>query len=88
MSPVKSQAQEVEEKGGIISQTFLGQLTSLLDYKDKNNDAKVQEIKEVFSEIMLNVIGFNNLYEAWESMCYNYVEDYKTPEVSAWFRPN
>jgi hypothetical protein len=29
---------------------------------------------------MLNVIGIKDLYEAWENMYHNIINDYKTPE--------
>ena len=34
-------------------------------------------MQEVFAEILLNVIGIKDLYEAWENHYYNLLEDYK-----------
>lgn len=39
-SPIKSQAERVEEEGGVISETFFGKQTTYIYYKDKNDEEK------------------------------------------------
>lgn len=31
---------------------------------------------------MLNALSTKNMYEAWENMYQDFIDDYKTPEVS------
>ena len=37
-TPLKSQAQRTEEEGGVIAETFFGQLQSFIHYKDGKGD--------------------------------------------------
>lgn len=55
-------------------------MATLIHYKDKEGHDKIVEAKDIFSEIMMNVIGIKDQYEAWELMYQNQVDDYKTPE--------
>lgn len=36
VSPAKSQAEKIEQEGGILSETFFGQLTTYINYKSSN----------------------------------------------------
>ena len=55
---------------------------SYIQYKDKSGEDKIQQITEAFLEIMINVLGTKELYEALENMYYSTIDDYSTPEVS------
>jgi hypothetical protein len=56
------------EEGGIIADTFFGQLQSFIQYKDSEGNAKSQEVNEIFAEVLLSIIGTKDLYESWENM--------------------
>jgi Ubiquitin carboxyl-terminal hydrolase len=79
-TPVKSQAQRTQEEGGIIAETFFGQLRSIIQYSDSQGVEQIQEVNETFIEVMLNVIGTKSMYEAWENLCQNVIDGYETPE--------
>lgn len=64
----------------MIVDTFFGQLNSTISYLDKSGQQQIQEVKETFAEVMMNVIGTKDLYEAWENLYHDSVDDYKTSE--------
>ena len=68
MSPNKTQLQKISGEGGFIVDTFFGEITSFITYQDANEGKHVQTVKEHFAEILMNVIGIKDLYEAWENM--------------------
>ena len=37
-------------------------------------------MRDSFVAVMLNVLNTKNMYEAWESMYQDQIEDYQTPE--------
>jgi hypothetical protein len=37
-------------------------------------------VSEIFNEVMLSVLKTKNMYEAWESLYQNKIDDYLTPE--------
>jgi uncharacterized UBP type Zn finger protein len=37
-------------------------------------------VQDSFVEVMLNVLNTKNMYEAWENMYQDQIEDYQTPE--------
>ena len=63
----------------MILDTFFGQLKSIVSFKE-NGDTKLLEIQETFAEVMMNVIGTKDLYEAWENMYHDSIDGYKTSE--------
>ena len=70
-------------EGGVISETFFGLTESAIQYelqKGATRDARSVATQEVFAEILVNVVGISDLYEAWENMYENVIEDYLTPE--------
>jgi len=81
-SPNKTQFQKTKGEGGIIADTFFGELDSFIRYKDENGvEKEVDKQVEPFAEILLNVIGIKDLYESWEMMYQNVIEDYETENV-------
>jgi len=66
----------------VVAETFYGQLSSFIKYKDTNGQEQmVKKKEEPFAEILLNVIGIKDLYESWENMYQNAIEDYETENV-------
>lgn len=68
LSPQKSLIEKTRDEGGFIAETFFGLLCSLIHYRDKDGNEKCINKKETFAEILINVIGFKDIYEAWETM--------------------
>jgi hypothetical protein len=67
-TPSKLLAEKTLEEGGIIADTFFGQLQSFIQYKDSQENMKFQEVNESFAEVLLSIIGTKDLYESWENM--------------------
>ena len=82
LSPQKTQIEKTKGEGGVVAETFYGQLSSFIKYKDTNGQEQmVKKKEEPFAEILLNVIGIKDLYESWENMYQNAIEDYETENV-------
>lgn len=61
--------QKTKGEGGIISDTFFGLVNSQISFLDKESGQNKQIVtEEPFEEIMMNVIGIKDMYEAWENM--------------------
>ena len=56
-------------------------MQTFLSYKDKNSEEKFTEVRDVFAEVIMNVLGTKDLYEAWEKSYQASIEDYRTTEV-------
>ena len=56
-------------------------MQTFLSYKDKNNEEKFTEVRDVFAEVMMSVLGTKDLYEAWENSYQATIDDYRTTEV-------
>ena len=67
LSQEKSIIERAVEEGGIISEAFFGQLETFIEFTDKSGKDQTIKIKEAFAEVLLNVIGIKDLYEAWEN---------------------
>ncbi len=59
--------QPVQEED-IIAKYFKGSNKEITTFVDVNNNQIVSEkVEEQFAVIMINVIGFKEIYEAWEN---------------------
>ena len=71
ISPAKSTKAKTLEGGGIVGENFFGQLNSFIKYRQGEEFKEVEKKSEPFAEILLNVIGLKDIYEAWERMYEN-----------------
>lgn len=82
LAHTKSQAQRIEEEGGVIAETFFGKLKSFIQYRlTGEQEEKFVEVQDSFVEVMLSALNTKNMYEAWDSSVQCQIEDYQTPEV-------
>lgn len=55
------------EETDIIDENFKGKIRSVITYKGPDGSDKIKEsITDVFATILIRVIGFKEIYEAWE----------------------
>jgi hypothetical protein len=64
---IKKASNFFEEKD-IITKVFKGRIRQIMKYKGQDGIEKVKEtLIDSFAAIMVRVIGFKELYEAWEN---------------------
>lgn len=56
-----------DEEKDVISEYFKGRVRSIITYTGNDGQQKTKEsITDVFATILIRVIGFKEIYEAWE----------------------
>ena len=67
----------------IVTQYFRGRTRSIITYQDEDNKSCSHEkIEQSFAAIMVGVIGFKDLYSAWENQIISTIPDYKAEDDS------
>ena len=67
----------------IVTQYFRGQTRSIITYQDEEKKTCSHEkIEQSFAAIMVGVIGFKDLYSAWENQIISTIPDYKAEDDS------
>lgn len=69
------------EETDVIDENFKGKIRSVITYKGNDGSEKIKEsITDVFATILIRVIGFKEIYEAWEEQYRAALEDYNPNE--------
>jgi hypothetical protein len=55
---------------------FQGKLKTVLNFKDKDNQTKREEVSDTFSDILLNVSSGKDFYAIWDSEYTSTIENY------------
>ena len=74
---MKKNSSIIEEKD-VISRNFKGRIRQIMKYKGSDGTEKVKEtLIDSFAAIMVRVIGYKELYEAWENQYTSQIDDFK-----------
>lgn len=73
---VKDTDMKNEEKD-VIDENFKGKIRSIITYTGSDGQQKTKEsLTDMFATILIRVIGFKEIYEAWEEQYKSALEDY------------
>lgn len=65
----------------MIAQNFKGRTRQIISYKAKDGtDKKTENVIEFFAAILIGVIGFKEIYEAWEQSYKDQIEYHESEE--------
>jgi len=65
------------EEADIIEENFKGKVRSIITFTGLDGTEKTKEsVTDVFATILIRVIGFKEIYEAWEEQYQSALEDY------------
>ena len=72
----------MKEKPDAIANYFKGKFRTLIEFKRSSDgkDEVRERVVENFAAIMVRVVGFNELYSAWETQVEGVIDDYKEDE--------
>ena len=74
---------EVMEQLGddVITQNFKGRVRQIISFKGGDGQEKTKEtVIDSFAAILIRVIGFKEIYEAWEEQYQSYIDDFRNNE--------
>ena len=65
-------------KDDIITTNFKGRIRQMITFKGQDGTEKVKEtVIDSFAAILVRVVGFKDLYEAWEQQYQSTIEDFR-----------
>ena len=65
-------------KDDVITSHFKGRVRQIITFKGQDGSDKVKEtVIDSFAAIMVRVVGFKEIYEAWENQYQSYIDDFK-----------
>lgn len=71
-------ASSVFEEKDVITKVFKGRIRQIMKFKGSDGVEKVKEnLIDSFAAIMVRVIGYKELYEAWENQYTSQIDDFK-----------
>lgn len=71
-------ASSVFEEQDVITRVFKGRIRQIMKFKGSDGAEKVKEtLIDSFAAIMVRVIGYKELYEAWENQYTSQIDDFK-----------
>jgi hypothetical protein len=72
-----------DEESDVITDNFKGRIRSIITYTGSDGTEKTKEsVTDVFATILIRVIGFKEIYEAWEEQYQSALEDYNPNETT------
>jgi|SaaInl33SG_5_DNA_1037386.scaffolds.fasta_scaffold17482_1 hypothetical protein len=77
INSMKKTSSVFEEKD-VITNVFKGRIRQIMKFKGSDGVEKVKEnLIDSFAAIMVRVIGYKELYEAWENQYTSQIDDFK-----------
>jgi len=66
----------------VISKNFKGRLRQIITFQGADGLQKVKEtVIDSFAAILIRVVGFKEIYEAWEQQYQSFIDEYKENDV-------
>jgi len=77
INKMKKSSSVFEEKD-VITRVFKGRIRQIMKFKGSDGAEKMKEtLIDSFAAIMVRVIGYKELYEAWENQYTSQIDDFK-----------
>lgn len=76
--PELSKAKSMFEDQDVITVNFKGRIREIMKYQGADGTQKVKEnLVDSFATIMIGVIGYKEIYEAWENEYKSTIDDFR-----------
>ena len=74
----QSEAVDNVEQEDLISKYFKGSITQIITIHEVDGTEKVkQQVVDSFAAILVRVIGFKEIYEAWENQYQSAIDEFR-----------
>lgn len=82
MTDEESKKTAKSELNDVISQNFKGRIRQIISFNGADGQMKVKEnVIDSFAAILVRVVGFKEIYEAWENQYQSIIEDFRENDV-------
>ena len=76
--PELSKSKSVFDDSDVITVNFKGRIREIMQYQGADGNQKIKEkLVDSFATIMVGVIGYKEIYEAWENEYKSTIDDFR-----------